>query len=114
MYGLSGVQSHSYLSLLEVCQSAKIFKGLRANAFLPLGILSPGHTPVKPGSAKELKVTRFKQDSVSLKDRQYTEQAWLPREAAAQCGESLSFSREKMIRTKLSLLLLSGIFLKKL
>lgn len=69
---------------------------------------------MKPGSAKELKVTRFKQDSVSLKDRQYTEQAWLPREAVAQCGESLSFSREKMIRTKLSLLLLSGIFFKKL
>lgn len=53
---------------------------------------------MKPGSAKELEATRFKQDSVSLKDRQYTEQAWLPREAAAQCGESLSFSREKMIR----------------
>lgn len=53
---------------------------------------------MKPDSAKTLKVARFKQDSVSLKDRQYTEQAWLPREAAAQYGESLSFSRGKMIR----------------
>lgn len=50
------VQSHSRLSLLEVCQSAKIVKGLRANAFLSLWILSPGHTPVKPDSAKKLKV----------------------------------------------------------
>lgn len=112
MYGLSGVQSHSHLSLLEVCQSAKIFKGLRANAFLSLGILSPGHTPVKPDSAKELKVTRFKQDSVSLKDRQYTEQAWLPGEAAAQYGESQFLQREDGKKLSSLCCCLVGYFLK--